>query len=106
MLVSAMFGREHKQCGDDDDDGGGGGGGGGGRVMVVMTVWCGKSNSDCINIDYCGDDGNDDDDVGGVCGSVASQSALSSAGTFLPRVRATPKAIWPDGVPESLRSPC
>ncbi|GFO20061.1 hypothetical protein PoB_004656600 [Plakobranchus ocellatus] len=43
---------------------------------------------------------------GGVGGSGASESALSSAGTFLSRVRAIPPSLWPDGGPESLRSPC
>ncbi|GFO16771.1 hypothetical protein PoB_004327600 [Plakobranchus ocellatus] len=43
---------------------------------------------------------------GGVGGTVASESALRSAGTFLSRVRAPPPAPWPDGGPESLRSPC
>ncbi|GFO13872.1 hypothetical protein PoB_004037700 [Plakobranchus ocellatus] len=39
-------------------------------------------------------------------GSVASVSALRCAGTLLSRVRAPPPAPWPDGGPESLRSPC
>ncbi|GFO17225.1 hypothetical protein PoB_004373000 [Plakobranchus ocellatus] len=43
---------------------------------------------------------------GGVGGTVASESALRSAGTFLPRIRAPPPAPWPDGGSESLRSPC
>ncbi|GFN89764.1 hypothetical protein PoB_001627000 [Plakobranchus ocellatus] len=43
---------------------------------------------------------------GGLGGTVASESALRSAGTFLSRVRAPPPAPWPDGGPESLRSPC
>ncbi|GFO46570.1 hypothetical protein PoB_007307500 [Plakobranchus ocellatus] len=43
---------------------------------------------------------------GGVGGTVASESALRSAGTLLSRVRAPPTAPWPDGGPESLRSPC
>ncbi|GFO49796.1 hypothetical protein PoB_007630100 [Plakobranchus ocellatus] len=43
---------------------------------------------------------------GGVGGTVASESALRSAGTLLSRVRAPPPAPWPDGGPESLRSPC
>ncbi|GFO49839.1 hypothetical protein PoB_007634400 [Plakobranchus ocellatus] len=43
---------------------------------------------------------------GGVGGTVASESALRSAGTILSRVRAPPPAPWPDGGPESLRSPC
>ncbi|GFO08010.1 hypothetical protein PoB_003451500 [Plakobranchus ocellatus] len=42
----------------------------------------------------------------GVGGTVASESALRSAGTLLSRVRAPPSAPWPDGGPESLRSPC
>ncbi|GFO10960.1 hypothetical protein PoB_003746500 [Plakobranchus ocellatus] len=42
----------------------------------------------------------------GVGGTVASESALRSAGTLLSRVRAPPPASWPDGGPESLRSPC
>ncbi|GFO39692.1 hypothetical protein PoB_006619700 [Plakobranchus ocellatus] len=42
----------------------------------------------------------------GIGGTVASESALRSAGTFLSRVRAQPPAPWPDGGPESLRSPC
>ncbi|GFO00295.1 hypothetical protein PoB_002680000 [Plakobranchus ocellatus] len=37
---------------------------------------------------------------------VANESALGSAGTLLSRVRAPPSAPWPDGGPESLRSPC
>ncbi|GFO28583.1 hypothetical protein PoB_005508800, partial [Plakobranchus ocellatus] len=44
--------------------------------------------------------------IGGVGGTVASESALRSAGTLLSRVRAPPTAPWPDGGPESLRSPC
>ncbi|GFO31479.1 sodium-independent sulfate anion transporter [Plakobranchus ocellatus] len=35
-----------------------------------------------------------------------SQSALRSAGTLLSRVGAQSSAPWPDGGPESLRSPC
>ncbi|GFN80950.1 hypothetical protein PoB_000745600 [Plakobranchus ocellatus] len=41
----------------------------------------------------------------GVGGTVASESALRSAGTLLSRVRVLPPAPWPDGGPESLRSP-
>ncbi|GFO14956.1 hypothetical protein PoB_004146100 [Plakobranchus ocellatus] len=37
---------------------------------------------------------------GGVGGTVASESALRSAGTLLSRVRAPPPAPWPDGGPE------
>ncbi|GFO49101.1 hypothetical protein PoB_007560600 [Plakobranchus ocellatus] len=44
--------------------------------------------------------------VGGVGGTVASESTLRSAGTLLSWVRAPPPAPWPDGGPESLRSPC
>ncbi|GFO30561.1 hypothetical protein PoB_005706600 [Plakobranchus ocellatus] len=44
--------------------------------------------------------------MGSVGGTVASESALRSAGTILSRVRAPPPAPWPDGGPESLRSPC
>ncbi|GFN74586.1 hypothetical protein PoB_000109200 [Plakobranchus ocellatus] len=44
--------------------------------------------------------------IRGVGGSVVSESALRSAGTLLSRVRAPPRAPWPDGGPESLRSPC
>ncbi|GFO29907.1 hypothetical protein PoB_005641200 [Plakobranchus ocellatus] len=44
--------------------------------------------------------------LGGVGGSVASESALRFSGTLLSRVRAPPPAPWPDGGPESLRSPC
>ncbi|GFN95786.1 thioredoxin-like protein 1 [Plakobranchus ocellatus] len=43
---------------------------------------------------------------GGVGSTVACESALRSAGTFLSRVRAPLPAPWPDGGPESLRSPC
>ncbi|GFN80853.1 hypothetical protein PoB_000735900 [Plakobranchus ocellatus] len=43
---------------------------------------------------------------GGVGDTVTSESALRSAGTLLSRVRAPPPAPWPDGGPESLRSPC
>ncbi|GFO32452.1 hypothetical protein PoB_005895700 [Plakobranchus ocellatus] len=35
-----------------------------------------------------------------------SESTLRSAGTLLSQVRAPPPAPWPDGGPESLRSPC
>ncbi|GFO14351.1 hypothetical protein PoB_004085600 [Plakobranchus ocellatus] len=42
---------------------------------------------------------------GSVGSTVAIESALRPAGTFLPRVRAPPPAPWPDGGPESLRSP-
>ncbi|GFN85795.1 hypothetical protein PoB_001230100 [Plakobranchus ocellatus] len=42
----------------------------------------------------------------GVGGTVANESTLRSAGTLLSRVRAPPPAPWPDGGPESLRSPC
>ncbi|GFO02136.1 hypothetical protein PoB_002864100 [Plakobranchus ocellatus] len=38
--------------------------------------------------------------------TLASKSALGSAGTFLSRVQAPQLALWPDGEPESLRSPC
>ncbi|GFN82985.1 hypothetical protein PoB_000949100 [Plakobranchus ocellatus] len=34
------------------------------------------------------------------------ESALRSAETLLSRVQAQPLAFWPDGGPESLRSPC
>ncbi|GFO02646.1 hypothetical protein PoB_002915100 [Plakobranchus ocellatus] len=43
--------------------------------------------------------------VGGVGATVVSESALISAGIPLSRVRAPPPAPWPDGWPESLRSP-
>ncbi|GFO02084.1 hypothetical protein PoB_002858900 [Plakobranchus ocellatus] len=39
--------------------------------------------------------------VRGVGGTVASESALRSAGTLLSRVRAPPPAPWPDGGPEA-----
>ncbi|GFO21337.1 hypothetical protein PoB_004784200 [Plakobranchus ocellatus] len=42
----------------------------------------------------------------GFGGTVASGSALKSAGSVLSRVRALPSAPWPDGGRESLRSPC
>ncbi|GFN95883.1 hypothetical protein PoB_002238900 [Plakobranchus ocellatus] len=42
----------------------------------------------------------------GVGGTVACESALRSAGTFLSRVRAPPSAPRPDGGLKSLRSPC
>ncbi|GFO18114.1 hypothetical protein PoB_004461900 [Plakobranchus ocellatus] len=32
--------------------------------------------------------------------------SVRSAGTLLSRIRAPPPAPWPDGGPESLRSPC
>ncbi|GFO36077.1 hypothetical protein PoB_006258200 [Plakobranchus ocellatus] len=38
--------------------------------------------------------------------TVASESPLRSAGTLLSQVRAPPLAPWPDGGPESLRTPC
>ncbi|GFO33672.1 hypothetical protein PoB_006017700 [Plakobranchus ocellatus] len=43
---------------------------------------------------------------GGIDGTVASESALRSAGNLLSRVLAPPPAPWPDLGPESLRSPC
>ncbi|GFO14253.1 replication factor c subunit 2 [Plakobranchus ocellatus] len=42
-------------------------------------------------------------DVGG---TVDSESALRSPGTYLLLIRASPPVPWPDGGPESLRSPC
>ncbi|GFO22186.1 hypothetical protein PoB_004869100 [Plakobranchus ocellatus] len=42
----------------------------------------------------------------GVGGTVASESALRHTGAILSRVRAPPPAPWPNGGPESLRSPC
>ncbi|GFN79710.1 dolichol phosphate-mannose biosynthesis regulatory protein [Plakobranchus ocellatus] len=42
----------------------------------------------------------------GVDGTVANDSALGSAGTFLLRVQVLPSVPWPDKGPESLRSPC
>ncbi|GFN77525.1 Zinc finger protein 233 [Plakobranchus ocellatus] len=42
----------------------------------------------------------------GVGGTVASESALRSAGTLLLGVRAPPPASWPDRGCKSLRSPC
>ncbi|GFO08015.1 hypothetical protein PoB_003452000 [Plakobranchus ocellatus] len=42
----------------------------------------------------------------GIGGSVDSESALRSAGTLQSRVQAPPPVPWPDGGPESLRSPC
>ncbi|GFO01908.1 hypothetical protein PoB_002841300 [Plakobranchus ocellatus] len=39
-------------------------------------------------------------------GPLASESSLRYAGTLLSRVRAPPPAPWPDGGPESLRTPC
>ncbi|GFO00670.1 hypothetical protein PoB_002717500 [Plakobranchus ocellatus] len=42
----------------------------------------------------------------GVGSTVACKSALRSARTLLSRVRAQLLAPWPDGGPESLRSPC
>ncbi|GFO28763.1 hypothetical protein PoB_005526800 [Plakobranchus ocellatus] len=42
----------------------------------------------------------------GVGGTVASESALRYPGVPLSRVRAPPPAPWPDGEPESLRTPC
>ncbi|GFO25781.1 hypothetical protein PoB_005228600 [Plakobranchus ocellatus] len=44
--------------------------------------------------------------LGGVRSTVASKSALRSAGTLLSRVRAPPSAPWPDGGSESRRSFC
>ncbi|GFO29075.1 hypothetical protein PoB_005558000 [Plakobranchus ocellatus] len=44
--------------------------------------------------------------LGGVGSTVACESALRIAGTLLSRVRAPLPAPWPDGGPESLRSPC
>ncbi|GFO44913.1 hypothetical protein PoB_007141800 [Plakobranchus ocellatus] len=38
-------------------------------------------------------------------GTVSKESALRFAGTFLSRVLASSLAPWPDGGPESLRSP-
>ncbi|GFO00441.1 hypothetical protein PoB_002694600 [Plakobranchus ocellatus] len=41
-----------------------------------------------------------------VSGTVAGEFALRSEGTLLSWVRASPPTPWPDGGPESLRSPC
>ncbi|GFN80485.1 hypothetical protein PoB_000699100 [Plakobranchus ocellatus] len=43
--------------------------------------------------------------IRGFGSTVACESALRSAGTLLSRVRAPLPAAWPDGGPESLRSP-
>ncbi|GFO28816.1 hypothetical protein PoB_005532100 [Plakobranchus ocellatus] len=45
-------------------------------------------------------------EYGGVDGTVASESALRSAGNLPSRVRALPPTPWPEGRPQSLRSPC
>ncbi|GFO34364.1 hypothetical protein PoB_006086900 [Plakobranchus ocellatus] len=42
----------------------------------------------------------------GVNGTVDNETALRSAGTILSWVQAPASAPWPDGGPESLRSPC
>ncbi|GFN91067.1 hypothetical protein PoB_001757300 [Plakobranchus ocellatus] len=55
-----------------------------------MSVWAGISDPQCR----------------GVRGTVDSESALRSARILLSQVRALPPAPWPDGGPESLRSPC
>ncbi|GFO06100.1 hypothetical protein PoB_003260500 [Plakobranchus ocellatus] len=44
--------------------------------------------------------------LGGIGGIVDSEYAPRSAEILLSRVRAPPPALWPDGGPESLRSPC
>ncbi|GFN89112.1 hypothetical protein PoB_001561800 [Plakobranchus ocellatus] len=44
--------------------------------------------------------------LAGVGGTVASESAMRSAGTFLSQAQAPPPAPWPDGGPRSLRSAC
>ncbi|GFN96563.1 disintegrin and metalloproteinase domain-containing protein 10 [Plakobranchus ocellatus] len=44
--------------------------------------------------------------VEGVGGTVDSESALKCAGALPARVRVPPPIPWPDGGPESLRSPC
>ncbi|GFO21570.1 hypothetical protein PoB_004807500 [Plakobranchus ocellatus] len=44
--------------------------------------------------------------VRGFSCTVDSKSALRSARTLLSRVQALPLVSWPDGGPESLRSPC
>ncbi|GFO07242.1 hypothetical protein PoB_003374700 [Plakobranchus ocellatus] len=59
-----------------------------------------------VNLDLTGKQGSGKSAMGGVGGTVASESALRSAGTLLSRVRAPPPASWPEGGPESLRSPC
>ncbi|GFO32606.1 hypothetical protein PoB_005911100 [Plakobranchus ocellatus] len=42
----------------------------------------------------------------GTEGTVANGSALRSTGNLLSRVRAPPPTPWPNGGPETLRSPC
>ncbi|GFO31566.1 hypothetical protein PoB_005807100 [Plakobranchus ocellatus] len=44
--------------------------------------------------------------LGGVGGTVDSESTLRSAGTLLLGARTQPLVSWPDERPESLRSPC
>ncbi|GFN98786.1 hypothetical protein PoB_002529200 [Plakobranchus ocellatus] len=46
------------------------------------------------------------ENIGGVGGTVDSESTLRSAGTLLSRVRAPSQAPWCDRGPESLDSPC
>ncbi|GFO26294.1 hypothetical protein PoB_005279900 [Plakobranchus ocellatus] len=61
-------------------------------------AWRFKKKDTCLELakmPLCGD----------VAGTVASESALRSAGTLLSQVRATPLAPWPDGGLESLKSP-
>ncbi|GFO03677.1 frizzled-9-like [Plakobranchus ocellatus] len=71
-------------------------------IMYKIIIW---SNGDAENsngrCEFC-----NCPKSRGVGGTVASESALRSAGTLLSRVRAPPTASWPDGGPESLRSPC
>ncbi|GFN86380.1 hypothetical protein PoB_001288600 [Plakobranchus ocellatus] len=66
--------------------------GGGGKKPEIILLW--KSYSKPVPQTL------------GVGGTVASESALRCAGTSLSRVRAPPPASWPEGGPESLRSPC
>ncbi|GFO40001.1 hypothetical protein PoB_006650600 [Plakobranchus ocellatus] len=78
--------------------------------LSVATVCdnCRPGSYHCHHAYCCSATGTEADAgiCGGVGGTVASESALRSAGTLLSRVRAPPPVPWPDGGPESLRSPC
>ncbi|GFO19294.1 hypothetical protein PoB_004579900 [Plakobranchus ocellatus] len=45
-------------------------------------------------------------DIVPVIGTLDSKPTLRSIGTLLSQIEAQPLAPWPDGRPESLRSPC
>ncbi|GFO31647.1 hypothetical protein PoB_005815200 [Plakobranchus ocellatus] len=68
-----------------------------GNIVIKLTALCNRKILREVKTST---------ELGNVGGTVASESAVRSAGTLLSRVRVPPSTPWPDEGPESLRSPC